>query len=309
MKKVNKIEQSDNELVLHQNTARLRGSLTPIQSRSMLAIFKRANDEATINPDIKEFSIPTKIFLEDIQNKDTASTSTIIDKLEKHLKILMTKTFEWGTEKERNFCVFIQQIKITEDVVTFKFSDYIREHIKPLSNVLIIKDFELLQSFRSEYARQLYKHILMWEKRGTLELSIKDFKEYLGVPSSSAYDRLDNLKRKVLNVAIAEINEKRPDMQLMVVNKKEGKSIVAFGFGWHYKRDVETSLFSDSDLKSEFIEFIGKYLDEKNDSKILAITPFDTPQKYRIDTPKGEYIFLNIESLRAEIKKHNEEQK
>lgn len=75
------------------------------------------------------------------------------------------------------------------------------------------------------------------------------------------------------------------------------------------KEMLKLLFFSDSDLKSEFIEFIGKYLDEKNDSKILAITPFDTPQKYRIDTPKGEYIFLNIESLRAEIKKHNEEQK
>lgn len=249
------------------------------------------------------------MFLDDIQNKDNSSTGMIIEKVAKHLEKLMTQIFEWGTVKELNKAVFMQQIKVTESMVTFKFSDYIREHIKPISSALVIKDFELVQSFRSEYARQLYKHILMWEKKGTMELSIKDFKEYLGVPKTSAYDRLDNLKRKVLNVAIAEINEKRPSMQLMVVNKKEGKSIVAFGFGWHYKRDVETSLFSDSDLKSEFIEFIGKYLDEKNDSKILAITPFDTPQKYRIDTPKGEYIFLNIESLRAEIKKHNEEQK
>lgn len=303
------LKQNEKELIIHQNIARFRGRLTTLQSRSMLAILKRANELVAINPDIKEFEIPTKVFLDDIQNKDNSSTGMIIEKVAKHLEKLMTQIFEWGTVKELNKAVFMQQIKVTESMVTFKFSDYIREHIKPISSALVIKDFELVQSFRSEYARQLYKHILMWEKEGTMELSIKDFKEYLGVPKTSAYDRLDNLKRKVLNVAIAEINEKRPSMQLMVVNKKEGKSIVAFGFGWHYKRDVETSLFSDSDLKSEFIEFIGKYLDEKNDSKILAITPFDTPQKYRIDTPKGEYIFLNIESLRAEIKKHNEEQK
>lgn len=303
------LKQNEKELIIHQNIARFRGRLTTLQSRSMLAILKRANELVAINPDIKEFEIPTKVFLDDIQNKDNSSTGMIIEKVAKHLEKLMTQIFEWGTVKELNKTVFMQQIKVTESMVTFKFSDYIREHIKPISSALVIKDFELVQSFRSEYARQLYKHILMWEKKGTMELSIKDFKEYLGVPKTSAYDRLDNLKRKVLNVAIAEINEKRPSMQLMVVNKKEGKSIVAFGFGWHYKRDVETSLFSDSDLKSEFIEFIGKYLDEKNDSKILAITPFDTPQKYRIDTPKGEYIFLNIESLRAEIKKHNEEQK
>ena len=295
-----KIEQKNNELILHQNTARLRGNLTPVQSRSMLSILKRANDEVTLNPDIKDFTIPTKVFLEDIQDKDNSSIKIIINKLDKHLKILMTKTFEWGTEKEKNICVFIQQIKITEDTVTFKFSDYIREHIKPLSNFLIIRDFELLQSFRSEYSRQLYKHLMMWEKRGTLELSIKDFKEYLGVPTTSAYDRFDNVKRKVLNVAVAEINERRPDMQLMAINKKEGKSVVAIAFAWFFRKDKETGLFSGEELKSEFIDYIGKFIDGGK-AKVLTITPFDNPQKYRIDTSFGEYIFPNIELLRKEI--------
>ncbi len=299
-----KIEQKSNELILHQNTARLRGNLTPVQSRSMLAILKRANDEVTLNPNIKDFTIPTKVFLDDIQDKDNSSIKMIINKLDKHLKLLMTKTFEWGIEKEKNICVFIQQIKITEDTVTFKFSDYIREHIKPLSNFLIIRDFELLQSFRSEYSRQLYKHLMMWEKRGTLELSIKDFKEYLGVPSTSAYDRFDNVKRKVLNVAIAEINEKRPDMQLMAINKKEGKSVVAIAFAWFFRKDKETGLFSGEELKSEFIDYIGKFIDGGK-AKVLTITPFDNPQRYRVDTPLGEYTFPNIELLRKEIEDNN----
>lgn len=295
-----KIEQKSNELILHQNTARLRGNLTPVQSRSMLAILKRANDEVTLNPNIKDFTIPTKVFLDDIQDKDNSSIKIIVKKLDKHLQLLMTKTFEWGTEKEKNVCVFIQQIKITGDTVTFRFSDYIREHIKPLSNFLIIRDFELIQSFRSEYSRQLYKHLMMWEKRGTLEMSLKDFKEYLGVPSTSAYDRFDNVKRKVLNVAIAEINEKRPDMQLMAINKKEGKSVVAIAFAWFFRKDKETGLFSGEELKSEFIDYIGKFIDDGK-AKVLTITPFDNPQKYRIDTPFGEYIFPNIELLRKEI--------
>jgi plasmid replication initiation protein len=299
-----KIEQKSNELILHQNTARLRGNLTPVQSRSMLAILKRANDEVTLNPNIKDFTIPTKVFLDDIQDKDNSSIKIIVKKLDKHLQLLMTKTFEWGTEKEKNVCVFIQQIKITGETVTFRFSDYIREHIKPLSNFLIIRDFELIQSFRSEYSRQLYKHLMMWEKRGTLEMSLKDFKEYLGVPSTSAYDRFDNVKRKVLNVAVAEINEKRPDMQLMAINKKEGKSVVAIAFAWFFRKDKETGLFSGEELKSEFIDYIGKFIDSGK-AKVLTITPFDNPQRYRVDTPLGEYTFPNIELLRKEIEDNN----
>lgn len=297
--------QGNNECILHQNTARMRGSLTPIQSKSMLAIFKRANDEVALNPNVKEFTIPTSVFLDDIQLKDNSSNSIILDNLQKHLRVLMTKTFEWGTPEQREMCVFMQKVTLTKDTVTFKFSDYIREHIKPLSKALIIKDFELIQSFRSEYARQLYKHIMMWEEKGTLELSIKDFKEFLGVPNTSSYDRLDVLKRKVLNVAIAEINEKRPELQLMATNRKDGKTVVGFAFGWFYVKPTKTGLFSNEDLKSEFIDYIGKFLNEEKTAKVLTITPFDNPQKYRIDTPIGEYIFPNIEIFRNEINKFN----
>jgi len=297
--------QGSNEVILHQNTVRLRGTLTPVQSRSMLSIFKRANDEVAINPDIKEFSIDTKVFLDDIQNKDTSNISTVVNRLEKHLRILMTKTFEWGTEEERNICVFIQQIKITKDEVTFKFSDYIREHIKPLSNALIIKDFALLQSFRSEYARQLYKHIMNWNEKQSCYLSIEDFKDFLGVPKTKAYERLDNLKRKVLDVAIKEINEKCPNMQLAYMNRKKDRKVVGFNFGWYKFKPNKPSLFGDEELKSEFIDMVGKYVD--GDKKILCVTPFEKGKRYRVDTPVGEYIFGSLESLRNEIKCRNKQ--
>ena len=295
--------QGSNEVILHQNVARLRGTLTPVQSRSMLSIIKRANEEIAINPDTKEFTIDTKLFLDDIQSKDTSNFGTVVNKLESHLRILMTKTFEWGTEKERNICVFIQQIKITKEKVTFKFSDYIREHIKPLSNALIIKDFVLIQSFRSEYARQLYKHLMNWNKEQACYLSIEDFKDFLGVPKTSAYDRLDNLKRKVLNVAIDEINEKCPDMQLAYMNRKKDRKVVGFNFGWYKFKPNKPSLFGEDELKSEFIDMIGKFID--GDKKILSVTPFEKGKRFRVDTPVGEYKFGSLEALRKEIKLRN----
>ena len=190
------LKQYDNEVVIHQDVARIRGTLSPVQSRSMLAILKRANEQVAENPNIKNFTIPTDVFLEDIQNKDTSGT--IIKKIHSHLRKLMVQTFVWGTEEELNECVFMQQIQVTSEEVTFIFSDYIREHIKPISNALIIKDFVLIQSFRREYARQLYKHLMMWDDKQTLYLSVKDFKGFLGVPKTKSYERMDVIKRKVL---------------------------------------------------------------------------------------------------------------
>jgi len=298
------LSQFDNEVIVHQNVARLRGRLTTVQSRSMLSILKRANELVAQNKDIKDFNIETKVFLSDIQNKDTASFSVVIEKLAKHLEKLMIQIFEWGTAEKINKAVFIQQIEITEQFVTFKFSDYIREHIKPISNALIIKDFELIQSFRSEYARQLYKHLMMWEMKGELILSIKDLREYLGVPNTKSYERLDNLRRKAIDVAVNEINEKKPNFQLSYVTKKNGREVTGFAFGWFPEmKKVNNGLFEDKELKTQFDNFINKNI-EKNHAKILCITPIGE-DKYRVDTDIGEYTFHSFEILEATILENN----
>jgi len=274
--KKKEIKQSKNEVVIHQNVARLRGRLTTTQSKSMLSILKRANEQVLENPNIINFTIPTDVFLKDIQNKDTAGLGTVIQKISKHLSKLMVQIFEWGTAQEYNMCIFMQEVKITEKEVTFKFSDYIREHIKPLSNALIVRDFELIQSFRSEYARQLYKHLMMWEDKQTHYMSIKDFKDFLGVPDKKSYERMDNLKRKVINVAIKEINEKCPWMKLEYTNKTKPRSraIEGFYFSW-FKKPIETKkekkLIEDS-LNPDLQQYIGKvFYKEGYTWKILSI--------------------------------------
>ena len=193
----------------------------------------------------------------------------------------MVKIFEWGSIDNINKCVFMQQIQITNQEVTFIFSDYIREHIKPISNALIIKDFELIQSFRSEYARQLYKHLMMWDEKQTLYLSIKDFKEFLGVPKTKSYEQMTNLKNKVLNVALKEINEKCPGMDLRYANKtaKGSRKIEGFYFSW-FKRDTQKKqqekqqqTLADTELDEDLQKYINKVLYINGfDFKIISIS-------------------------------------
>jgi len=288
------IIQSENEVVIHQSIARLRGTLTPVQSRSMLSILKRANDAVELNPDILEFKIDTKVFLDDIQNKDTSGT--LVSKLHTHLRTLMTKTFIWGTEKEIHECVFIQEIKVTKDEVTFIFSNYIRKHIKPIASALIVKDFVLMQSFRSEYARQLYKHLMMWDKQGMCYLSLKDFKDFLGVPTNKSYERMDNLKRKVIDIAVAEINEKCPLMDLRYSNKIKNRSrvIEGFNFAWFKEQHKNKKIIEEKEAKSkaqveekklknmeqklqiELLEYVGKKLYFNGyDWKIISVSKIE----------------------------------
>ncbi len=270
------IKQCKNEVVMHQDIARMRGRLTITQSKSMLSILKRANEQVLENPNIMDFTIQTDMFLDDIQYKANSGLATKIQDISKHLSKLMVQIFEWGTAKEHNMCIFMQEVKITEEEVTFTFSNYIREHIKPLSNALIVKDFALIQSFRSEYARQLYKHLMMWESKQSHYLSLKDFKDFLGVPDTKSYEKMTNLKTKVMNVAIKEINEKCPWMKLEYTNKTKprSRSIEGFTFTWfnEVKETKETKKLIDDSLSQDLQQYIGKvFYKEGYDWKILSI--------------------------------------
>ena len=272
--------QRENEIIIHQNVARLRGRLTTVESRSMLSILKRANESVALNPDIKDFKISINAFLDDITvGKETRSVSAIVHDVSKHLEQLMTKIFEWGTTEKLSKAIFIQQIEITKKEVTFRFSDYIREHIKPISNALIIKDFELLQSFRSEYARQLYKHLMSWEKQQSLYLSLKDLKDFLGVPATKSYERMDVLKRKAINVAVDEINEKCPYLDLKYINitQKRSKTIEGFEFSWFNEQVTPKKKQKGKSTTVDFSNFYGINCKIKNKIRehLLVIIPLD----------------------------------
>jgi plasmid replication initiation protein len=296
------IQQGYNELIVEHNIARLRGKLTTIQSRSMLSIFKTAYDQILENPKTKVFKMPTGILLNNLGlENDTRGTKSILKDVSSHLDKLMTKIFQWGTQDNISKAVFMQEIELTKETVTFKFSDYIREHIKPLTKALIIKNFDLMLSFKSEYSRQLYKHLMLWDSKGTCKMSLDDFKDFMGISKLKSYSEIDVLKRRVLKVAIKEINEKCPKMDLKYTNLKldpsKARTITHFNFGWNKKEQKKSdSLFNQEDLKSEYEKYINKFFEYNGILyRILVITPIDNFLK--LDTDNGEIRVPNIETL------------
>lgn len=292
----NQIEQKENELIIHQNVARMKGKLTPVQSKGMNSILKRAYEIVSHEPDTREFVIPTDMFINDLNISSNDSNSVKVSKLHREMKKLMHLEFEWGTVGNLFTCIFMQKINVNIDNVTLKFSDDIREHIKPLNKALIIKDFRLLQSFNSEYARQLFKHLMAWDSKQTAEFTIEDLKAFLGVPDTTNYKRMDKIKR-ILDKAVNEINEKCPNMQLAYIQKKTGRKITHIAFGWlkHKKRE-DTKL---TEIQRFCIDCVGKYI-ENSTLKILKVECKN--DKFEVDTELGKYIFPNLETLQNELK-------
>jgi plasmid replication initiation protein len=216
-----------------------------------------------------------------------------VKRLDEELTKLMTKIFVWGTENNIKKAVFIQQIEIGLYETKIKFSDYTREKLEVIRNALIINDFTTLQSFRSVYAERLYKQIQSWKDNGELTLTVKDFRDFLGVPKES-YKKMFQLKNRTLKPAIKEINEKS-NFKLDYEDIKEngGRAITHFRFFWLY----------DNPIKYEDLQ-IKKW--EKAIKRLLLGKYMDTYKTLRIKNYDGE-CKSKSEIIDYKMKKYNED--
>jgi plasmid replication initiation protein len=320
-KKKDLLNQGENELVIHQDVARMRGNLTITQSKGMYSILKRSFEQLQNNRDKTKFVISTDELLNDMGLEYNRGKNTKINFIRKPLRELMVKTFFWGTKDCISEAVFMQEFKITNEEVTLVFSNYIRDRLEVMANALIINDFMTLQSFKSLYAHRLYQHIMSWKDKGELRLSIKDFRDFLGVPNLKSYTLMDNLKKKVLNVAIKEINEKA-DFVLVYEQEKSGRSITHFVFKWVYKsvekqEEIEVSKHENRVKKSlnkhiKINNIFYKITDyqmakfEDNYIAILSCEDIESNKEMKIKLTNFANLEEKISSAEDELKKEEE---
>ena len=94
------LEQGKNELVIHQDVARMRGTLTSIQSRGMNAILKRSFEQLKNDGIRTKFIFDTDTLLRDMQINYKMGKKSKIEMIYKPLDELSVKKFVWGTEKK-----------------------------------------------------------------------------------------------------------------------------------------------------------------------------------------------------------------
>ena len=93
----------------------------------------------------------------------------------------------------------------------------------------------------SNYSVRLYELLVQWKQaKKTPVFELEKFRGQLGLESDE-YQTMSNFKKRVLNLAVEEINEKS-DLNVSYTQKKEGRKIAGFSFTVHEKpkakRDV-----------------------------------------------------------------------
>ena len=98
-------------------------------------------------------------------------------------------------------------------------------------------EYELKQvvGLQSEYAIRLYELIIQWRSIGkTNQISLAELREKLGLVDE--YQRIESFKRRVLDLAISQINE-HTDINAEYQQHKQGRVIIGFTFKFKVKKN------------------------------------------------------------------------
>ncbi len=107
-------------------------------------------------------------------------------------------------------------------------------------------EYELKQvvGLQSEYAIRLYELIIQWRSVGkTNPISLPELREMLGLVDE--YKRIEAFKRRVLDLAVKQINE-HTDISVEYEQHKQGRVITGFTFRFKVKVKSKKAIASNS---------------------------------------------------------------
>jgi plasmid replication initiation protein len=90
----------------------------------------------------------------------------------------------------------------------------------------------------SIYGIRLYELLMQWKSTGKREIEIEWLKELLELDTS--YERMDNLKRRVIEPAIKDINT-HSNFQVSWTQRKTGRKVTHLTFEFSEKKTPKTN--------------------------------------------------------------------
>lgn len=120
-----------------------------------------------------------------------------------------------------------------ESSIEFILTEMARQHIYNLTRNFTIYEIKNLSNL-GKYSIRLYELLAQWRSVGKAEYDLEDFRLKLGVEPNE-YRLMANFKMRVLDFAVAEINE-HTDFNVTYEQIKRGRSITGFLFDFKEKK-------------------------------------------------------------------------
>lgn len=154
---------------------------------------------------------------------------------------------------------WVQSISYVENeaIVRIKFSDDVAPLIYNLEKNFTSYELEQVAQLNSKYAVRLYEVVIAWRSAGkTPMITIDELRNRLGVLDDE-YIELKNLKARVIDFSIKQINEKT-EISISYEQHKNGRKIIGFTFTIKQK---SLSQNTDAEIDALFVGLTSPEID------------------------------------------------
>lgn len=172
-----------------------------------------------------------EIHASDYSDNFKADKSSTYKSLRDNSKQLFRREFSFIRGKETILSRWVSTIKYCDETATVSliFAPEVIGFISELEKHFTSYNLQDISGLSSAYAVRLYEIVTCWKyAKKTPIIEIEDFRQRLGV-ASHEYSDMNNFKRRVLNVAIQQIND-FTNLTIKCEQHKTGRKINGFSF-------------------------------------------------------------------------------
>ena len=250
---------------------------------------------------------PLEVHAESYVNQFNVARQTAYQALKDACKDLFARQFSYQEVNKRGnienvLSRWVSEIRYIDDEATVKliFAPAIVPLITRLEEQFTKYELQQISDLSSAYAVRLYELLIAWRSTGqTPVIELAEFRQKIGVLDDE-YTRMGNFKDRVLNLAIAQINE-HTDIKVKCEQHKKGRNISGFSFTFKQKKVVTTNNKSPSPT-----DLFSKLTDKQRHIFANKLSELPDMNKYSQGTESYAQFAVRIAEMLQDQKKFEE---
>lgn len=250
---------------------------------------------------------PLEVHAESYVNQFNVARQTAYQALKDACKDLFVRQFSYQEINKRGnvenvLSRWVSEIRYIDDEATVKliFAPAIVPLITRLEEQFTKYELQQISNLSSAYAVRLYELLIAWRSTGqTPIIELAEFRQKIGVLDDE-YTRMGNFKDRVLNLAIAQINE-HTDINVQCQQHKKGRNISGFSFNFKLKKVVIAH-----NKEQTALEIFSKFTDAQRHLFASKLSALPEMNKYSQGTESYSQFAVRISEMLRDPQKFEE---
>lgn len=250
---------------------------------------------------------PLEVHAESYVNQFNVARQTAYQALKDACKDLFVRQFSYQEINKRGnvenvLSRWVSEIRYIDDEATVKliFAPAIVPLITRLEEQFTKYELQQISNLSSAYAVRLYELLIAWRSTGqTPIIELAEFRQKIGVLDDE-YTRMGNFKDRVLNLAIAQINE-HTDINVQCQQHKKGRNISGFSFTFKLKKVVIAH-----NKEQTALEIFSKFTDAQRHLFASKLSELPEMNKYSQGTESYSQFAVRISEMLRDPQKFEE---